>query len=465
MVDTTWLHSIIDRSHPSFQNGVALLQRHGITLGLPALDISVPQGIICFDQITSALLQLVREYSHNGSQRLLAICFERGPLKGDGSWQLLNAGASDVVAWSELPDPAAAIIGRLERWQAIDNLLDSAPVRANLIGQSRAWTSTLRQVIEVACFTDAPMLLLGETGTGKEQVARLVHALDQRLDKRELVVLDCTTVVPELSGSEFFGHEKGAFTSAIASRDGAFALADQGTLFLDEVGELPPAVQAQLLRVTQEHTYKRVGSNTWRHTDFRLICATNRDLLREEEAGRFRRDLYYRIAGWVCTLPPLRERREDILPLVRHFMQQLRPDQVPPEISEAVREYLLTRDYPGNVRDLRQLAARMLYRHVGGGPLSVGDIPEDERPLVAPTLLNWCDATFERSLRHALHAGSGLRDIRRVTEEAAIRIALYDASGNLQRAAQQLGVTDRALQMRRAQRRSVGSGGDGLDTI
>ena len=133
----------------------------------------------------------------------------------------------------------------------------------------------------------------------------MIHRLDSRLEKRELVIVDCTTIVPELSGSEFFGHERGAFTSAIAAREGAFALADRGTLFLDEVGELPIGLQAELLRVVQERTYKRVGSNAWKNTSFRLVCATNRDLLQEQAHGRFRRDFYYRIAAWTCRLPAL----------------------------------------------------------------------------------------------------------------------------------------------------------------
>jgi transcriptional regulator with GAF, ATPase, and Fis domain len=137
------------------------------------------------------------------------------------------------------------------------------------------------------------VLITGESGTGKELIARLIHALDSRVDKGDFVILDCTTVVPTLSGSEFFGHEKGAFTGAIAQRDGAFAMADGGTLFLDEIGELPLVLQAELLRVIEEGMYKRVGSNTWRKTSFRLLCATNRDLLQEESRGNFRKDLYY----------------------------------------------------------------------------------------------------------------------------------------------------------------------------
>src|SRR4029450_9990071 len=125
-------------------------------------------------------------------------------------------------------------------------------------------------------------------------------------------------VVLSLSGSEFFGHEKGAFTGAVAAREGAFAMADGGTLFLDEVGELPPPLQAELLRVIQEGMYKRVGSNVWRRTNFRLLCATNRSLLDPSTEGLFRRDLYHRIAAWTCHLPSLRERADDIPILARH---------------------------------------------------------------------------------------------------------------------------------------------------
>ncbi len=146
-------------------------------------------------------------------------------------------------------------------------------------------------MVEIARFTDAAVLITGESGTGKERMAQLIHELDPRPKKGRLVVLDCSTVVPSLSGSEFFGHEKGAFTGASAPRSGAFELADGGTLFLDEVGELAVPLQAELLRVIQEGTFKRVGSNTWRRSAFRLVCATNRDLA----AARDRRQLPQRL--------------------------------------------------------------------------------------------------------------------------------------------------------------------------
>ena len=133
-------------------------------------------------------------------------------------------------------------------------------VLGNLVGSGPAWTVTLRQIVEIALFTAAAVLITGESGTGKELVARLLHTLDRRPRKGDLVVLDCTTIVPELAGSEFFGHERGAFTNAVAPRDGAFALADNGTLFLDEIGELPLPLQADLLRVVQDAPYKRAGA-------------------------------------------------------------------------------------------------------------------------------------------------------------------------------------------------------------
>src|SRR5262249_114270 len=152
-------------------------------------------------------------------------------------------------------NPAAAIAARFQRWQGVEDIVNSELVKGSLVGRSRAWVSMLRQVVEVARYTDASVLISGESGTGKELIARLIHTLDSRPDNRDLIVLDCTTVVPELSGSEFFGHERGAFTHAVASRDGAFGLADRGSLFLDEVGDLPLNLQAELLRIVQERTY------------------------------------------------------------------------------------------------------------------------------------------------------------------------------------------------------------------
>jgi transcriptional regulator with GAF, ATPase, and Fis domain len=361
----------------------------------------------------------------------------------------MGSGASDVLAWDDCKRCASQVAARFKRWQQVDDLMSASLARHGLISESPRWRVVLRQVVEVARYTEAPVLITGESGTGKELVARLIHALDPRPGKADIVVLDCSTIVPTLSGSEFFGHERGSFTGAVSTRDGAFALADGGTLFLDEIGELPLPLQAELLRVVQEGMFKRVGSNTWRETSFRLICATNRDLLDDSGQGRFRPDLYHRIAGWTFRLPSLRERPEDILPLASHFLAELREDREALGFDAAVHEYLLARPYPGNVRDLRHLITRLSYRHVGPGPLTLGDLPDEDR-LEPRDADRWEASGLDDALRRALQHGATLPEIASAARAAAVRIALAEEDGNVSRAARRLGVTARALQLRRA---------------
>jgi transcriptional regulator with GAF, ATPase, and Fis domain len=440
----------------------AWIQAHGVTdelrkeiaTALSAADVAIGAehtgaGIVVFGEVSDALRKTLRNASDGSLVPVAAVAADRAAIRDGGAWELLSAGASDVIVWDRTSPPVEDLAARLERWTAVDDLVASPLVTRNVGGSSRAWRSVLRQIVEVARFTDAPVLLTGESGTGKEIVARLIHALDARPNKGDLVVLDCTTIVPTLSGSEFFGHERGAFTGAVDTRDGAFALADGGTLFLDEVGELELSLQAELLRVVQEGTYKRVGGNTWRRTSFRLICATNRDLAEEQAHNRFRRDFYYRIAGWHCRLPSLRERAEDILPLAERFLRELRPEWEP-QLDPLVRDVLLRRDYPGNVRDLRQLVARICVRRVSQGPVTLGAIPEEERPVAAEA--SWPDETFRHSIRRALALGATLKEVANVAAETAVEIAVEDEDGSLQRAARRLGVTDRALQLRAARR-------------
>jgi transcriptional regulator with GAF, ATPase, and Fis domain len=408
--------------------------------------------VLFFDRVDPELCDFIRQVSRNGLERVLAVVVSRAALGGD-TWRLLESGASDVCAWHHFRQPATEIAARFGRWKSVDDTVNSPLVQESLVGRNPVWISVIRQIVEIASYTDASILITGESGTGKELVARLVHTLDSRPNKRDLVVLDCTTVVPELSGSEFFGHERGAFTGAVAAREGAFAMADGGTLFLDEVGELPTGLQAELLRVVQEHTYKRVGSNAWQQTSFRLVCATHRDLLQEESQGRFRRDLYYRIATWTCKLPPLRERPDDILPLAHHFLQQSRSNDDQGAFEPEVCEYLLKREYPGNIRDLKQVVSRMIYRHVGTGPITAGDIPPEERPRSEEGPGEWRGSSFDHAIRCAIARGAGLKEIHQAISDAAIQMAIGDENGNLQRAARRLGVTPRALQMRRATER------------
>lgn len=421
------------------------------------IDPSTPSGPVAgfgaavFEHASGAVLDGLRACATGSA--VLAICI--GPTRPSLAelWAISRAGARDVLVWPRLPASADQVVSRLERWVAIEDLADDPAVKDVLIGTSPRWRAMVRSVVEVAAFSQVSALIVGESGTGKELIARLIHDLDQRRDKGDFVVVDCTTIVPELSGSELFGHERGAFTGAVGARDGAFALADGGTLFLDEIGELPLPLQAQLLRAVQEHTYKRVGSNAWQRTDFRLVCATNRDLSSAVAAGQFRADLYYRIAGWLCRPPPLRERKEDIIDLARHFLAQL--DEAGPalDLDEPVREYLMLRDYPGNVRDLRRVVASLHLRHAGPGPITIGDVPEEERPSTDASDADWRQGGFAGAISQAIELGIGLKEIGNAASEMAIKLALDREHGNLHRAASRLGVTDRALQLRRAKPR------------
>jgi transcriptional regulator with GAF, ATPase, and Fis domain len=432
------------------------LRKHGLE-PQPAGGRSAPMAhLVLFDVAGPPVFELLRELGRQGGAYLLAVASDRAGLSDGGPWKLLSAGASDVFGHDETADWAPRVAARVERWWRVEELASSTQVRDGLVGSSRRWRAALRDAIEAACFTDAPVVLTGETGTGKELVARLIHSLDVRPKKGELVLVDCTTIVPTLSGSEFFGHERGAFTGATGSRDGAFALADRGTLFLDEVGELPLALQSELLRVVQEGAYKRVGGNEWRTTSFRLVCATNRDLFAEAAAGRFRHDLLYRLAGSTLHLPSLRERRDDILVLARHFLGLVGAG-VTTDFDGDVEALLVTRDYPGNVRELRQLMTRIAYRHVGPGPITVGDVPHDERAQILTAPAASGDG-LEAGIRDALARGLTLREISAAAGDLAIRVALSEEEGNLQRAARRLGVTPRALQLRRANGRLTAAG-------
>jgi transcriptional regulator with GAF, ATPase, and Fis domain len=454
MAIRAWVHCVGPDREGTEKEIVSFLAEHGIEIRNFDPYLIRDYGVLLFGEFSVELCEFLREASPACRERILAgSCAQ---LSAEHAWKLMQAGAADVLNCRQCLQSAPGIIARLMRWETVDRMMMTPRIKYELIGASPVWNGILRQIVEVAHFTDAPVLILGESGTGKELIARLIHDLDARSAKTDLVVLDCSTVMPELSGSEFFGHERGAFTGAVSARDGAFALANGGTLFLDEVGELPLHLQSQLLRVIQEQTFKRVGGNAWQRTRFRLVCATNRDLWALVQQGEFRADLYYRIAGFVCHLPPLRERLEDVIPLARHFLKELRPATDPPELDPPVQEYLLHRTYPGNVRDLRQVIARMLCRYPGQGPLTVGCIPPDERMVPREDDPVWPDAGFELAIRRALSKGVGLKGISRMAEETAIRLAVGEAEGNLQQAALRLNVTDRTLQMRRAARRQEG---------
>src|SRR6266851_2659665 len=227
-----------------------------------------------------------------------------------------------------------------------------------IIGNSRVLESVLEQVGLVAP-TDSTVLIQGETGTGKELIARAIHNLSARCGC-PFIKLNCAAIPFDLLESELFGHERGAFTGAIAQKIGRFELADKGTLFLDEVGDIPPGLQPKLLRVLQEQEFERLGSTRTHQVDVRLVAATNRNLVEMVKRNEFRSDLYYRLNVFPIPLPPLRERREDIPALVEHFVEiytrrmDKQIEHIPPETMSALVSY----QWPGNIRELQNFIER-----------------------------------------------------------------------------------------------------------
>jgi len=248
-------------------------------------------------------------------------------------------------------------VGAVATLGAVDQDRDSRRF-AQIIGKSTALESVLEQVEQVAP-TDSSVLIQGETGTGKELIARAIHNLSARCG-RPFIKLNCAAIPFDLLESELFGHERGAFTGAIAQKIGRFELADKGTLFLDEVGDIPPGLQPKLLRVLQEQEFERLGSTRTQQVDIRLVAATNRNLSYMVKRGEFRSDLYYRLNVFPIPLPALRERREDIPALVEHFVEiyarrmDKQIDQVPPETMSALTSY----PWPGNIRELQNFIER-----------------------------------------------------------------------------------------------------------
>ena len=237
--------------------------------------------------------------------------------------------------------------------------LDGNPRRfEQIIGKSSALESVLDQVEQVAP-TDSTVLIQGETGTGKELIARAVHDSSSRF-ARPFIKLNCAAIPFDLLESELFGHERGAFTGAIAQKIGRFELADKGTLFLDEVGDIPPGLQPKLLRVLQEQEFERLGSTRTHRVDVRLVAATNRNLAEMVKRNEFRSDLYYRLNVFPISLPPLRERREDIPALVTHFVELYgrrmgkQIEHIPPDTMSKLIAY----QWPGNIRELQNFIER-----------------------------------------------------------------------------------------------------------
>ena len=305
----------------------------------------------------------------------------------------------------------------------------SAPAEEwfGMVGRSPAWLE-VRRVIEKAAASPFSVLITGETGTGKELVARAIHRISARRDGPFLKI-NGAAIPPTLWEAEMFGYEKGAFTGAVQSKPGRFELADGGTFFLDEVGEVPFDVQGKLLRVLQDREFERVGGVKTLTADVRLISASNRDLRRETSLGRFREDLYYRVNGIPVHLPPLRERREDLIPLAEYFLERTWKELgtgrkvLAPAALEALERY----PWPGNIRELENAVGRAVAlsdgEELGPSDLCLGLAePEGAQPPATPE-----EERFHASVREH--------------KRAVIRRAIAKARGNKTRAAEILGLS------------------------
>src|SRR6201987_5826904 len=257
------------------------------------------------------------------------------------------------------------VVGAFERLRS-DERDDRDRQFDHIVGNSPALESALAEVQRVAP-TDSTVLVIGETGTGKELIAHAIHNLSARCG-RPFVKVNCAAIPFDLLESELFGHEKGAFTGAIAQKIGRFEMADTGTLFLDEIGDLPLALQPKLLRVLQEQEFERLGSGRTHHIDVRLVAATHRDLAEMAARNEFRSDLYYRLNVFPISVPPLRERREDIRQFVFHFVDVFarRMGKHIAQISETTMDAFTAYPWPGNVRELQNLIERSVIRSDDG---------------------------------------------------------------------------------------------------
>jgi DNA-binding NtrC family response regulator len=432
---------IVDDDEPLRQALTRRFQRHGLAV-IAAADAEEALAKAVHNRLDVALLDL--HMPGLSGIELLARLKERQPeleaimLTAHGSMETaveaMKKGAYDYLTKPfHLPDLEVHVQKAFEKVQLVRRgrqwvgQLQYESSRYRLVGSSPGMHRVVRLIEKVAP-TDATVLVRGASGTGKELVARALHANSPRRD-RPLVTINCAALQESLLESELFGHEKGAFTGAVQAKPGLVEVAEGGTLFIDEVAEMAPGLQAKLLRVLEDGHYRRVGGTQELHTDARVIAATNRPLEEEMTSGRFREDLYYRLNVLTVDLPPLRERREDIPELVEHFLtsRKIGPTryQIEPEALAALTRY----DWPGNVRELANVIERAQIL-AEGHLITADDLPDnlaESRPAEA-------GAAAAGDPRH-------LREVERRHVQAVLR----EVESNKVRAARALGISRRAL--------------------
>ena len=350
----------------------------------------------------------------------------------------MKAGASDYISKPIDLDELKLLIERISGRRTIvrENEMLRKELRRKrvtpdgIIFQSRAMAEVINLAGRVAK-SRATVLVQGESGTGKELIARLIHDLSPRCDK-PMTIVNCAALPENLLESELFGHEKGAFTGASGTRLGRFEEADGGTLFLDEIGELTNAVQVKLLRFLQEREFQRVGGNRTFRSDVRVISATNRALEKEMEKGRFREDLFYRLNVVGITIPPLRDRREDLALLMEHFLKRFSAEngRKIKGVSSKARHLLMKYDYPGNVRELENILERAVVI-ARGDYIETSDLPFSALDQNHPQGQNWNRGTLKESIEFL--------------EQEMVLNAMAEAGNHQTRAARTLGISERML--------------------
>ncbi len=389
-------------------------------------------------------LHFIQQLHSRGIQAAVIVMTAHGSV--ETAVEAMKLGASDFLQKPFSLDHLTTVVQKAMAIQFLRaensrmrNELDQRYQFDNIVGRGRSMREIFQTVERVAP-TRATVLLAGESGVGKDMIARAIHQNSPR-KTHPFVKINCTAIPENLMESELFGYEKGAFTGATTSKPGKFEQADGGTVFLDEIGDVPGNIQVKLLRILQERQFERLGSNTTRNVDVRVIAATNVDLRAALEEGRFREDLYYRLNVVPINIPPLRERKEDIPFLTIHFVRKLSKElgTEAKEISPAALDRLVEHPWPGNVRELENTIERSLV--LGSGEvLQAADIR-----LEAPRGSNSQATTTQQS--PLLPEGETLEH----WEQMIIREALRRAKGNKSQAARMLGLTRNALRYRLSQ--------------
>jgi nitrogen regulation protein NR(I) len=452
-------HILIVDDEPNIRRVLAaMLKREGYETtaaadGEQALAVlqRTPVDVVVTDLVMPRLggLDLLREVSAHHPDVPVIMITAHGTV--DTAVEAMKAGAFDYISKPFEQEELKKVIAKATKARELEqqHVHPGEGERPPLVGQSPAMRAVYEVIAKVA---DSPstVLITGESGTGKELVAQALHRGSSRRE-RPLIKVNCAAIPKDLVESELFGYEKGAFTGAVGSKPGRFELADGGTLFLDEIGEIPVEMQVKLMRALQESEFERVGGIKTLHVDVRLIAATNRDLKALIAEGRFREDLYYRLAVVPIALPPLRERKDDIPALVQHFIEKYdrRLGKRVERADDEALELLMRYGWPGNIRELENLMERSVL--FADGPVIAADTLPDtlrERPAGAAVPI----AAVGPLGAIAAPSGASMKEIVRQAqadlERELIARALEETGGNVTRAAKRLQISRKSLQVK-----------------